>query len=128
MLVLSATRTPERGKRLVADYERAATAVGVLKWQIRVERPDQAVDAIRRALHETVSGKPGVAQVDLPIDVSTGDLDAGSPPVPAPRVAPMFRPLADPITVDDTAGLLRNAARPVLLVGGGAIILALNGC
>ena len=93
----------------------------VLKWQIRVERPDQAVDAIRRALHETVSGKPGVAQVDLPIDVSTGDLDAGSPPVPAPRVAPMFRPLADPVAVDDTAGLLRNAARPVLLVGGGAV-------
>ena len=93
----------------------------VLKWQIRVERPDQAVDAIRRALHETVSGKPGVAQVDLPIDVSTGELDTGSPPVSAPRVAPMFRPLADPVAVDDTVSLLRNAARPVLLVGGGAV-------
>ena len=122
MLVLSATqerRAMENGWWQTMNVLPPLSEV--LKWQIRVERPDQAVDAIRRALHETVSGKPGVAQVDLPIDVSTGELDTGSPPVSAPRVAPMFRPLADPVAVDDTVSLLRNAARPVLLVGGGAV-------
>ena len=85
MLVLSATqerRAMENGWWQTLNVLPPLSEV--LKWQIRVERPDQAVDAIRRALHETVSGKPGVAQVDLPIDGSTGDLDAGSPPVPAP--------------------------------------------
>ena len=59
MLVLSATqerRAMENGWWQTMNVLPPLSEV--LKWQIRVERPDQAVDAIRRALHETVSGKP----------------------------------------------------------------------
>ena len=100
----------------------------VLKWQIRVERPDQAVDAIRRALHETVSGKPGVAQVDLPIDVSTGDLDAGSPPVPAPRVAPMFAPWPTRSRSTTPPAFCGMPHVPFCWSAAAPFILALNGC
>ena len=44
---------------------------GLAKWQRRIERPDQAVGAVREALLETVTGRPGIAQLDFPIDVST---------------------------------------------------------
>ena len=93
----------------------------VIKWQKRVERPEQAVDAIRVALREAVSGKPGVAQVDMPIDVSADDLGTNDLPDPASVVTPMHRPYPDPSLVDQAAGLLRKSRRPVLLVGGGAV-------
>ena len=71
-------------------------------------------------MRETVSGRPGLAQVDLPIDVSISDL-ADDPAIRSDlHRAPMFRPWPDPGAVDRTVELLRNAARPVLLVGGGA--------
>ena len=90
------------------------------KWQTRVERPDQAVGAVRRALRESVAGKPGVAQIDIPIDVSTDEtgLDV-LPPITNHR-APLHRPWPDPAAVQQCGSLIRDAARPVILIGGGA--------
>jgi len=92
-----------------------------IKWQVRVERPDQAVDAVRTALRESVSGKPGVTQVDLPIDVSADDLGTDTLPATVLHVAPLHRIWPDPAVVRATIDLLRTARRPVLLVGGGAV-------
>lgn len=92
----------------------------VAKWQTRVERPDQAVGAVRRALRESVTGKPGVAQIDIPIDVSTDELPGGPLPATEPHIAPLLRPFPDPEAVAKCAALIGRAARPVLLVGGGA--------
>jgi acetolactate synthase-1/2/3 large subunit len=121
MIVLSATqerRAMEGGWWQTMDV--LAPVRDLVKWQIRVERPDQAVGAIARALRESVTGRPGVAQVDLPIDVSTAPLGDDAIPVPEPRVAPLLRPWPDPDSVRRTVDLLAKAARPVLLIGGGA--------
>jgi acetolactate synthase I/II/III large subunit len=93
----------------------------VLKWQKRAERPDQVVEAVRRALREAVSGKPGVAQVDLPIDVSADDLGDAVIPAPEPMATPRHRPHPDPQAVSAAAALLAAAKQPVLLIGGGAV-------
>jgi len=93
----------------------------VLKWQKRAERPDQVIEAVRRALREAVSGKPGVAQVDLPIDVSADDLGDAVIPAPDPMATPRHRPHPDPQSVAAAAALLAAAKQPVLLVGGGAV-------
>jgi acetolactate synthase I/II/III large subunit len=93
----------------------------VLKWQKRAERPDQVIEAVRRALREAVSGKPGVAQVDLPIDVSADDLGDAVIPAPEPMATPRHRPHPDPQSVTAAAALLTAAKQPVLLVGGGAV-------
>ncbi len=90
------------------------------KWQTRVERPDQAVDAVRRALRESVTGRPGVAQIDMPIDVSTENLGDVALPEIFPHSAPLHRPWPDPSAVEKCVDLIRETARPVLLVGGGA--------
>ena len=93
----------------------------VLKWQKRAERPDQVIEAVRRALREAVSGKPGVVQVDLPIDVSADDLGDAVIPAPEPMATPRHRPHPDPQSVTAAAALLTAAKQPVLLVGGGAV-------
>ena len=122
MFILSATqerRAMENGWWQTMNVQ--TPLQDVLKWQKRVERPDQAIDAVRAALREAVSGKPGVAQVDLPIDVSADDLGSEDLPDPTPVSTPLHRPYPDPSRVEEAAGLLRKAVRPVLLVGGGAM-------
>ena len=122
MFILSATqerRAMESGWWQTMNVQTPLS--DVLKWQKRVERPDQAIEAVRAALREAVSGKPGVAQVDLPIDVSADDLGPGEIPEPIPVHTPLHRPYPDPALVKEAAALLRSAERPVLLVGGGAM-------
>jgi acetolactate synthase-1/2/3 large subunit len=122
MFILSATqerRAMESGWWQTMNVQTPLS--DVLKWQKRVERPDQAIEAVRAALREAVSGKPGVAQVDLPIDVSADDLGPGEVPEPIPVHTPLHRPYPDPALVKEAAALLRSAERPVLLVGGGAM-------
>jgi thiamine pyrophosphate-dependent acetolactate synthase large subunit-like protein len=122
MFILSATqerRAMESGWWQTMNVQTPLS--DVLKWQKRVERPDQAIEAVRAALREAVSGKPGVAQVDLPIDVSADDLGPGEVPEPIPVHTPLHRPYPEPALVKEAGGLLRAAERPVLLVGGGAM-------
>lgn len=121
MVLLSATQerqAMENGWWQTTDV--LAPVSEVVKWQTRVERPDQAVAAIRRALREAVTGRPGVAQVDVPIDVSTAALGDEFIPEPEPRVAPLMRVWPDPQFVRQAVDLLAKASRPVLLIGGGA--------
>jgi acetolactate synthase-1/2/3 large subunit len=122
MFVFSATQEKRAMERGWWQTMNVLTPLSdVLKWQTRVERPDQAVDAVRRGLREAVTGHPGVVQVDMPIDVSIEDLDGAPVPEPMPVHTPMFRTWPDPAKVEQTVALLRAAERPVILVGGGAV-------
>ncbi len=93
---------------------------GVAKWQKRVERPDQAVAAVRQALRESVTGRPGVAQLDFPIDLSIEDLEDDALPETVSMAAPLLRSWPEPDAVTRVVELLRTAERPVILIGGGA--------
>ncbi|NKB58850.1 MAG: hypothetical protein GKS00_21170 [Alphaproteobacteria bacterium] len=122
MIVLSATQEKQAMEN---GWWQTTGVLGPLsdiaKWQTRVERPDQAVVAVRRALRESVSGRPGVAQIDLPIDVSTETLDPEETlPDTVPHAAPLLRSWPDPGAVATCVDLIHGAKQPVLLVGGGA--------
>ena len=121
MIALSTTQERQAMEK---GWWQTSSALGPLaetaKWQTRVERPDQAVGAIRRALRESVTGKPGVAQIDIPIDVSTDETGLDSLPTIADHKAPLHRSWPDPQAVQQCASLIRAAARPVILIGGGA--------
>jgi len=120
MLVLSSTQervAMERGYWQTLDVLRPLS--GFVKYQMRVEHPDRAAEAVRRALLETVSGRPGVAQVDLPIDVSTTEVERTDAPLDRIE-APRFRPQSDAAAIAAARGVVANADRVVILVGGGA--------
>jgi acetolactate synthase-1/2/3 large subunit len=121
MLVLSGTQeriAMERGYWQTQDVLRPMSAFA--KWQTRVERPDRAVSAVRTALRAAVSGRPGVAQVDLPIDVSAAEFDGETLRETAAVGTPMHRVWPDPSAVKEAARLLSHADRLVILVSGGA--------
>ncbi len=123
MVVLTCTQeriAMERGYWQTLDV--LAPLSGFVKFQARVERPERAAEVVRQAVMAAVSGRPGVAQVDLPIDVSIAELDSvvtewrflGAATVPSSR------PWPEPSQVVWAADLLEAAQRPVILVGGGA--------
>ena len=121
MVVLSATqerKAMENGWWQTLDVQKPIA--DFVKFQTRVERPDQAVAAVRDALRASVSGKPGVAQIDIPIDVSTDELGTDNVPAPVRMATPHIRSFPDPSLVEKAADLLARAQRPVLLIGGGA--------
>ena len=121
MLVLSATQEKQAMENGWWQTMGVLTPLrDAVKWQTRVERSDQAVEAIRRALRESVTGRPGVVQVDLPIDVSTDTLNDGTQPAPSPHTTPRQRPWPSPDAVAKCVELISKADRPVLLIGGGA--------
>lgn len=103
--------------------DQAALLAPVTKWLASV--PDAAAmpGLVRQAFREATSGRPGPVALLLPQDM----LDAPAEPV-TPRAAsarfgafPAFRPDPEPADVAAVAQVLRQAARPFLLAGGGVV-------
>jgi thiamine pyrophosphate-dependent acetolactate synthase large subunit-like protein len=121
MIVLTGTQERQATLRGYAQTMDVLTPLQALtKWQYRVERPADVSEIMRRALIETTTGRPGVVQIDLPIDISNANCDA-PPRNTTVYEAPLFR--ARPLAADiaRAAELLKGAKRPVLVVGGGAV-------
>ncbi|HEY0190589.1 MAG TPA: thiamine pyrophosphate-binding protein [Kofleriaceae bacterium] len=69
---------------------------------------------VRRAITTATTGRPGPVLLTLPFDVTTG-------PVSRPRETGELAPLSriEPAMLDEIAGLLCDAQRPLLLAGSG---------
>ena len=93
----------------------------VTKWAYRITRPDEVPWALRRALITAISGRPGPVLLEIPRDVSTrpasGEVELGGGPIGTP----WSRPSPRPADVRAIAGALRQAKRPLLLLGGGVL-------
>ncbi|MBN9564303.1 MAG: acetolactate synthase [Alphaproteobacteria bacterium] len=85
----------------------------VTKLVIEVNEPETASEAIARAFHIAESGTPGPVAVILPEDLFEEQTEA---PLDRPRPAA----LAGPRTADleELAGMLERAERPLVWVGG----------
>jgi acetolactate synthase-1/2/3 large subunit len=103
--------------------DQATLFAPVTKWLASVPDAASMPGLVRQAFREAASGRPGPVALLLPQDV----LDAPAEPVP-PRAAsarfgafPAFRPAPEPADVAAVAQVLRRAARPFLLAGGGVM-------
>ena len=85
----------------------------VTKGVFEVMQPIQASEVIARAFHLAESGTPGPVAVILPEDIFDEPAEG---PVVKPRVRAKPGPRAEDI--DALAEILKNAERPLVLVGG----------
>jgi acetolactate synthase I/II/III large subunit len=122
--------------------DQAALLAPVTKWRASV--PDAATlpALVRQAFREATTGRPGPVALFLPQDVLDGPAAPAEPstgagaggaagaaegPGESPRRAsrfgrfPAFRPLPEPGDVTAAAAVLRGAARPFILAGGGVL-------
>jgi len=85
----------------------------------RVERPSDLPRVMERAFHIAQSGKPGAVLVDVPMDVFSADLPAGTfrrfPP------AQIGKPTLNESVARQIAAALTEAEHPLIHVGGGII-------
>jgi acetolactate synthase-1/2/3 large subunit len=103
--------------------DQVALLAPVTKWLASV--PDAAAmpGLVRQAFRTATSGRPGPVALVLPQDVLDGAADPVAPRAESRRFGsfPAFRPAPEPADIEAAARVLRRAARPFLLAGGGVM-------
>src|SRR6185369_11491954 len=100
------------GRQALQEQNYSKLLSDVTKQVIEVNEPEQASEALARAFHLAETGTPGPVAVILPEDIfdeeTTAEVDQARPRVVAgPRAADL----------DQLAGMLAKAERPLVLVG-----------
>jgi acetolactate synthase I/II/III large subunit len=112
-----------RGHYTLTELDQGALMRPVTQWNTVLNRAEDLPGAFREAFKQITTGRPGAAHIALPFDVQNGAVDRSDiwgdrnfGRYPAERVAP------DTDAVERAAHLLREAARPVFICGGGVVI------
>jgi acetolactate synthase I/II/III large subunit len=100
-----------------ANFPRVLEPVVKRWWQ--PSHVNQLSHVVHRAFNEMLTGRPGPALIDLPMDLQA-DLWEGDLPEPTGR-EPGGRARPDAAETERGARLLYGAQRPVIVVGGGVI-------
>ncbi|SDM91606.1 glyoxylate carboligase [Polaromonas sp. JS666] len=90
----------------------------VTKWSVTVREPAQVPRAFQQAFHLMRSGRPGPVLIDLPFDVQMGEIEF-DPDTYSPL--PVYKPCATRAQVEKALAMLNEAARPLIVAGGGVI-------
>ena len=90
----------------------------VTKWNTAVKDPSQVPEIVRKAFKVAEMEKPGASHVELSEDIAAREVEEEMEPIPPKRVR---RPGPDYKAVEATMALLREADRPLVLAGNGAI-------
>jgi acetolactate synthase-1/2/3 large subunit len=90
----------------------------ITKWNTRLDDPDVVHESVRKAFKLAEHEKPGATHLELPEDVAAADAAAEALP-PGDRHG--HRPSPDPEAVAEAVAVLREADRPLILAGNGAV-------
>jgi len=74
---------------------------------------------VEQLVRTSISGRPGAVYLDLPNDILSGEVEEERAPLP-PRCAEPPRPGVDAAEIERALALLREAKRPLVIVGKGA--------
>lgn len=124
-LMTGSPHTYMRGAGLLQEIERRHGADNprifepVVKEWWQPSRVDELPFVLHRAWNQMLSGRPGPVLLDLPMDVQADSADVRMPDPERREARGRVRPAADDI--ERAAALLRDARRPVIVAGGGAI-------
>ena len=100
------------------EYDLVSMFKPVTKLALQITRPERIPDLLRAALRAAMTGRRGPVLVEIPRDVLSEPLAQAEPLAAAAyRVTHPLPPHPDAIR--DAVRLLRQAERPLLIVGGG---------
>lgn len=108
-----------RGAGLLHEIpDQSRLLASLTKWSALVRSPADIPRAIRQAMHELHSGRPQPVGIEIPPDVLSAE---GSVAIVAPPTDDGDVAVPTAQQVSEVAALLRQAERPVILVGGGVL-------
>jgi acetolactate synthase-1/2/3 large subunit len=88
---------------------------GVSVFSHTVARPKELPAVLARAFAVFDSARPGPVHIELPLDVITAPMATDT----LPRVSSRYRPGPNPEAIEAATELLKGAARPFIVLGGG---------
>lgn len=104
----------QRGTGHPGDLDQVALVRPVSKWVGTVSTPGDAGEFLAAAFGHARAGRPGVAVLEIPVDVQLMPVDISAPePLPSEPGAP------GPDTIAAARALLATSARPVVVAGSG---------
>ncbi|HET8719047.1 MAG TPA: thiamine pyrophosphate-dependent enzyme [Nocardioidaceae bacterium] len=103
----------DRGRESFQEFDLSAWFGSTSKKVLSLDTPDRAAEVVSEAFHVAASGRPGPVVVGLPEDVLVAPTEASISPA---------RDVSDgavsPSQAHRLASLLRDAERPLVVVGG----------
>ena len=118
MLILPLGHPRDRD-RVFPLFSSVRTYESVTKSVEQITVPERTVDAMRRAIAATRSGRPGPAMVEIPADVAGQEIDPSALDHYGP--VKVVRAQADPDDVEAATKALLAAERPIILAGAGVL-------
>jgi len=107
-----------QGRDAFQDYDLVGLFRPVTKLAVQVNQPERIAETLRAALRTAMSGRRGPVLVEIPRDVLSARV-----PATATLASEHYRvthaPPPHPDAIREAARLVRQAQRPLLLVGGG---------
>ncbi len=98
------------------EMDHVAVMKPITKWADTCYDTKRIPDYIEMALRNAVSGNPGPAFLEIPMDVLSGEVEWDEVRMPKMRPeAPLLTPAMTDI--NEAAGILAGAERPVMMVG-----------
>jgi thiamine pyrophosphate-dependent acetolactate synthase large subunit-like protein len=111
------------------DLDSRALFAPVTKWNAVVTEPGRIPELVRTACREALTGRPGPVHLDIPHDVLAAEVDFadGEFDVAPPRTRAVGGPRPNRDGVALGAARLAAARRPLIVVGGGAVLSGAEG-
>ncbi|AYB39886.1 thiamine pyrophosphate-binding protein [Brevibacillus laterosporus] len=121
IVISNATARNMRGEGAFQETNSIAMMQPVTKWCYRVEHPEKAIWALRRAVFVAVNGKPGPVYLEIPDDLTWEELGSGSFSADKKNLdeqGPIFSQPEEQ-SMRNVFNQLTKAKRPIILLGGG---------
>ncbi|MEX2159291.1 MAG: oxalyl-CoA decarboxylase [Dehalococcoidia bacterium] len=120
ILLGGASDMSQAGMGAFQEAPQVEAARPFVKYAAKVDRVDRIPYFIEQAVRHSMFGRPGPVYLDLPGDIIDGKIEEDAVPPQPPRIGDAPRPHADPATVAAALDVLRQAERPLVVVGKGA--------
>jgi acetolactate synthase I/II/III large subunit len=117
-VIAGRTGLGQRQRGAVQDLDQLELVAPVAKWRAECLQTERIPELVAEAIHQCRSGSPGVAYLEIPQDVFTGEVTASSVPWLAGHGNSLSA--AVPEDLDQALQLMQEAERPVVVAGSGA--------
>ncbi len=118
ILIGGASPTDQNGMAAFQEEDQVAAAKPWCKWAHRVESHDRIPYYVEQAIRTSLFGRPGPVYLDMPADVIDGRVEEETIGTAA-TVGEAPRTHAEPDSVRRAISVLKDAEKPLLIVGKG---------
>ncbi|TKJ80317.1 acetolactate synthase [Pseudomonas sp. CFBP13509] len=123
ILAISGGSTPDtRERNFYQEHDQRSIFAGLTKFSARVEKAQRLPDLLQQAFRVATTGSPGPVHLELDGfwgGVLLEEFESVMRPDPRYGSSPAMRPTSAPEDIRTTVTALREAKRPIIMVGSG---------